>query len=123
MEIEITLALRLCTYVKGFNDTLDCNNTEAMSEYENQVFVDEIHANISRFLGVPFQRVQNFTILNHFVANQTVLNKRDAESMQVVFVDENNQTQTTETYDLTTIEQIEFLKIKFLLFEITIFLQ
>jgi hypothetical protein len=115
MEIEITLALSLCTYVKDFNDTLDCNNTEAMRDYENQAFIDEIHANISRFLGVSFQRIQNFTILNHFVANQTVLKKSDTESMQVVYADENNHTQTTPTYDISTIEQIEYLKVKFLL--------
>ena len=112
MEIEVTIAIILCTYVKGFNDTFYCNKTEAMSEYKSPSFINEIHANISLFLGVDFERVQNFNILNDFVANHTIIKKINNLNEEVILVD-NNQTHRITEFSIT--EQIEYLKIRFLL--------
>ena len=98
MLIEITIAHRLCTQVQGFNDTRVCDVTVSLRDDDDRQ-LQEIHAHLSRFLGVESRRIENFTILGHAILNHTRV-----------------QRPTIETNDnISIVELNEYLRVKFLL--------
>ena len=124
MLIEITIALNLCTYIKGYNESLECNTTEAMSHYEDEDALYDLQERLTTFLDIDLERVANLTVVSHRVANQTII--KDANKTELSLFDDyslfdekddDEKVDPLLKYDLSTIEKNEYLKVKFLLLD------
>ena len=108
MNIEITIANKLCTYVKNHNDTIDCEYKLSMEPSE--VFIQNLKKEFSRFLGIKNERISNFSVVNHTLVNYTIISFEDNKNQTERLLFRNSSYQK---YDLSTTELNELLKLRF----------